>query len=112
MLAAALAQGCYYIVSGLWPLIHMESFQKVTGRKTDLWLVNTVGLLLIAVGAGLLVAAWRQEFGAGLVVIAIASAAALLAIEVTYVLKRVISPIYMADGAIEAGFIVWWAVHL
>jgi hypothetical protein len=108
----ALAQGCYYLMSGGWALVHIESFQKVTGRKTDLWLVKTVGLLLVAIGAGLLLAATQQQFGPGLVLIAMGSAGALIAIEVFYVMKRVISPVYGVDAAVESGFIIWWAAYL
>lgn len=41
-----LGQGLFYLTSGIWPLIDMPSFEAVTGRKTDKWLVKTVGLLL------------------------------------------------------------------
>ena len=75
-----MAQGVYYVVSGAWPLVHIDSFQKVTGRKTDLWLVHTVGLQVL--------------------------------IELVYVLKRVISPIYLADAVVELGFIGWWVASL
>lgn len=39
-------QGIYYVASGLWPLLHMRSFEAVTGPKRDKWLVNTVGALI------------------------------------------------------------------
>ena len=35
-----------YLATGLWPLFNIESFQQVTGPKTDLWLVRTVGVLV------------------------------------------------------------------
>ena len=60
--AVAFAQGSYFLVTGAWALVHIESFQKVTGPKADLWLVKTVGLLLVGMGAGLIVAALRQQF--------------------------------------------------
>ena len=75
-----MAQGVYYVVSGAWPLVYIDSFQKVTGRNTDLWLVHTVGLLVL--------------------------------IELVYVLKRVISPSYLADAVVELGFIGWWVASL
>ena len=28
-------QGLYFAMTGLWPLINIETFQMVTGRKTD-----------------------------------------------------------------------------
>jgi hypothetical protein len=112
MAAAALLQGACYLLSGAWALVHIESFQRVTGQKTDLWLVKTVGLLLVGIGAGLILAAMRRQFDPALILIAMASAAALLAIDVTYALKRVIPPIYLLDAAVEAAFLGWWAVCL
>jgi hypothetical protein len=53
-----------------------------------------------------------RGFAPGLVFIAMASAAALLIIEVVYVLKRVIGPIYLADALVEVGFLIWWAGYL
>ncbi len=110
MTTAAIAQGSYYLITGLWAIVHIESFQKITGPKTDLWLVKTVGLLLAVIGAGLLLAAYRQQFDPALILIAIGSAAALLVIEFVYVAKRTISRIYLLDAAVEAGLIAWWAM--
>jgi hypothetical protein len=112
MAAVAMAQGCYYVISGGWSLVDIESFQKVTGRKTDLWLVKTVGLFLVAIGAGLIVAAARQEFQPGLILVAMGAAGALLGIELVYVARRVISRIYLLDAAIEGGFAAWWVACL
>jgi len=41
------------MVIGIWSLVSIGSFQKVTGPKTDVWLVKTVGVLVIGVGAAL-----------------------------------------------------------
>src|SRR4026209_2272383 len=112
MAAGALAQGLYFVVSGAWALVHIESFQRVTGPKTDLWLVKTVGLLLVAIGAGLLLAVARRQFDPALVLIAMASATALLSIELVYVAKGVIARIYLLDALIEAGLLIVWAIYL
>ncbi len=37
-------------VGGLWPLLHMRSFEQVLGPKTDRWLVRTVAGLMLASG--------------------------------------------------------------
>ncbi|MEM5786496.1 MAG: hypothetical protein AAGU11_04200, partial [Syntrophobacteraceae bacterium] len=58
----AIVQGLYYIPTGIWPLLHMSSFLKITGPKTDLWLVNTVGLLLVVTGSVLLLAGLRNNY--------------------------------------------------
>ena len=41
-----LAEGVYFFLTGLWPVVHLPSFIAVTGPKRDLWLVRTVGLLI------------------------------------------------------------------
>jgi len=65
-------QGLYYLVTGVLPLVSIETFQMVTGRKTDHlvtgresdhWLVMTVAVLIVAVAITLLVAAWRSPRG-------------------------------------------------
>jgi len=35
--AIATKQGVYFLATGIWPLVHVQSFQAVTGRKTDNW---------------------------------------------------------------------------
>ena len=112
MTAVALAQGSFYLVTGLWSLVHIASFQKVTGPKTDLWLVKTVGALLVAIGAGLMLAAVNDQFDPSVVLIAVASAAVLLAVDLIYVYKRIISPVYLLDAVAETGLIAWWLISL
>src|SRR4051794_41935238 len=55
------AQGAYYTLTGLWPLVHMASFEAVTGPKTDDWLVRMVGLLAAVIGATLLTAGRHRQ---------------------------------------------------
>lgn len=47
-------QGIYYLVTGLWPLIHFASFERLTGPKREPWLVRTVGMLVAVIGIALL----------------------------------------------------------
>src|SRR3712207_8811708 len=42
-------------------LFRSRSFQAVTGPKTDLWLVKTVGVLVIAIGSVLCSAGLRRQ---------------------------------------------------
>jgi hypothetical protein len=53
-------QAAYYLITGLWPLVSLRTFEMVTGPKTDDWLVRMVGLLAAAIGAALLSGAWRE----------------------------------------------------
>jgi hypothetical protein len=47
----ARVQGWFYLLTGLWAILDIDSFQRVTGPKVDLWLVKTVGVLVIVIGA-------------------------------------------------------------
>jgi hypothetical protein len=43
----------YFFVTGVWPLVSIDSFQKLTGPTIDLWLVRTAGVLVGAIGVTL-----------------------------------------------------------
>src|SRR3954451_2766874 len=92
-------QGLYFFVTGVWPLVSIDTFQLVTGPKTDLWLVRTVGALITAIALALLAAAWRGRpvFEVGL--LAVVSAAVLTTVDVVYVSLGVIHPVYLLDAA-------------
>ena len=47
-------QGVYFLLTGVWPLLSIRTFEAVTGPKVDRWLVKTVGLLVAVIGASLL----------------------------------------------------------
>lgn len=107
--AAAVSQGTYYLVTGVWPFVHMRSFLSVTGPKTDLWLVRTVGGLVGVVGGALLAAGLRRRVTPELKLLGAGSAAALAAIEGYYAVRGRISPIYLADAAAEVALLATWA---
>lgn len=102
------AQGVFYFVTGLWPIIHMPSFVAVTGDKTDLWLVRTVGALLAVSG----VAFWRERLApnprGNLALLAAMQATVLALVDVIYVARGVISLIYLADAVVEALLLIAW----
>ncbi len=55
-----LAQGVYYIVSGLWPIIHFSSFTAVVRLQLVPFQAHAFAALLVVVGA-MLVEASRNE---------------------------------------------------
>src|SRR4051812_49455177 len=75
----AQAQGWFYIVTGIWPVLSGRSFQAVTGFKTDFWLAQTVGLLLAVSGAVLVRAAQKNRVTPGIILLAPGQAAGLAA---------------------------------
>lgn len=100
------AQGVLYVVTGLWPLLHLASFEAVTGPKTDDWLVYTVGLLLAVIGAVLLAALARRTLEGGVVGLAVGAALSLAAVEIVHVANGTIARIYLIDAGIETLFAV------
>jgi len=104
----AFAQAAYYLVTGIWPLVSIGTFQKVTGPKTDLWLVKTVGVIVAVIGGVIGSAALRQNKSAEIPMLAIGSAVGLIGIDVIYVAKRRIAPIYLLDALGELVLIGGW----
>jgi hypothetical protein len=106
----ATAHGLYYLFTGLWPIFHIDSFQAVTGHKSDLWLVKTVGLLIAVVGSAVFAARNRPGLLPETLIVAAGSALALGTVDVVYALRGVISNIYLLDAVLEAGLVVGWSV--
>src|SRR3954454_13702711 len=104
----AFIQAGYFLITGIWPLVSMRTFMTVTGPKTDVWLVKTVGLLVGVLGAVIGLAAWRGRITVEIVLLAVGCAAALTAIDVVYVVKRVIGRIYLTDAVAEVILIAAW----
>lgn len=94
-------QATYYILTGVWPLLHMGSFEAITGPKVDDWLVKMVGLLAATIGITLAMAVRAGRWSAEVRALAILSALSFAAIDVRYTLSGRISPIYLADAAVE-----------
>jgi hypothetical protein len=106
----ALVQGGFYAVTGVWALVDLDSFMDVTGPKTDLWLVKTVGALVTVIGGVLLTAGWRRRVTRDVLLLGIGTAASLATIDVVYVSAGRISKIYLVDAFAEVGLAVAWAL--
>lgn len=104
----AVAQGAFYLATGLWPVVHLRSFEAVTGPKADGWLVKTVGGLIAVVGGALLSGGLRRRVTPELVATAAGCAAVLAAVDLVYVARRRIPPIYLADAVTEGALIAAW----
>lgn len=103
-------QSLFYVVTGLWPLFSIRTFEAVTGPKTDRWLVKTVGLLITVIGAVLGLAAVRQRDSAETTLLAVGSAACLTAVDVVYVARGRLSKVYLLDAVAEGALIAAWGV--
>ena len=106
----ALSQGLFYAATGIWPLVHMRSFEAVTGPKVDRWLVRTVGALIGVAGGAMISAAQRGRVTPEIRALAAGSAAVLAVIDLTYVAKKRIAPVYLLDAAAELALVGAWAL--
>lgn len=99
----------YILITALWPVVDIDSFMAVTGPKTDVWLVKTVGALLIPVAVAMLVydITATAEIRP-LIILAGGTALAFILIDVNYVLRGTISVVYLADAALELVFLFGW----
>ncbi|HUG15084.1 MAG TPA: hypothetical protein VMM78_08695 [Thermomicrobiales bacterium] len=91
---AGAAQAVYYVATGEWSLVHRRSFEAITGPKIDYWLVRTVGVLVMAAGASIGIAAGLAAIGA------------------VYPIRGRISKIYLLDVVAEAALIAMWVKAL
>ncbi|WP_062544940.1 hypothetical protein [Rufibacter tibetensis] len=103
-----LIQGGYFGLTGIWPLLHMPSFLAVTGPKKEVWLVVTVGLLILSIGAALLTAAFQAVQERSPAVLGFFSAVSMGAVDVRYALNDVILDVYLLDAIPEFIFSLGW----
>jgi hypothetical protein len=108
--AALLLQSSYFIVSGLWPIFHLQSFLKVTGPKEDIWLVKTFGGMVAALGAVMLLSGIKRRGETEVGLAAGAVGATLAVADVYYVAKGRIAPSYLLDAMAELPFAFYWLV--
>ena len=106
MKTVLIIQSFYFALFSLWPLIHIKSFERVSGQKKEDWLVYTVSLLLIADAMTMGVALIADDLNLTVRVLALSSAAALIIIDVVFVYKGTLKKIYLADAFIEMIFLL------
>ena len=102
----AAVQAAYYLASGIWPIVHRASFELVTGKKHDFWLVRTVGGLAVASGASLAVSAARGKRQRETTVLALASGLVFVVADVRA--AQGYSRLYLGDALLQIAFAPTW----
>jgi hypothetical protein len=102
------AHAGYLVVTGVWPLLHRRSFEAVTGRKRDFWLVRVVGGLVAVTGFALGVSVLRGHRSREAQALAAGSAAVFSVADVWAGLNQ--SRAYFADVPAQALFTPAWFV--
>jgi hypothetical protein len=96
-----LLQGLYYLITGVWPLISMASFMAVTGPKTDIWLVKAFSIQISMMGIFFCFSVLKRDLGPNVLLLSILSSIGFIIVDVYYVIKGVIDPIYLADAVVQ-----------
>ncbi|MFJ9284826.1 hypothetical protein ACIRPE_19000 [Kitasatospora aureofaciens] len=97
----ARVQGLFNLVGGAWLLLHLRSFERVFGPRTDRWLRYTSGGLLATTG-------WTPDGGAEAVRsrrAGVGSAATLVSVDLIHVPLGRLRPTYLLDAAVQAGWL-------
>ena len=97
-------QGLYYLATGLWPLIDVKSFMIITGYKTDIWLVKTVGALIIPIALTILSNLFIRTNPLPALILCLSSAIAFTSIDLYYSLTDVINDVYQVDAVLQVCF--------
>lgn len=95
------AQGAYYLLTGIWPLIAGNSFQRVTGPKRDFWVAQTVGALLTVSGLVLLKTACGNRVIPDVAMLGGGQAAVLGAVDILCVRQPRTTPAYLLEAPVE-----------
>lgn len=101
-----IAQGIFWLITGMWGLIDIRSFMWVTGPKTDVWLVKTVSALIVSIALTLLLGAKSKGPKVPFMVLGMAGCISLSTIDFIYTSNGTISNIYLLDAAAEIAILV------
>lgn len=102
-----LIQGLFYLMTAIWPLVHIRSFEKITGPKQEHWLVYTVAVMILCSSLVFLSAATGPFMvGKEVIILSLSNIIALAGIDIVFVFKRIISKVYLLDALAELALAV------
>jgi len=109
IVALGAVQAGYYVATGALPLISMPAFERITGPKTDDWLVRTIGGLAVGLGA---VLARDASTGRTDPIVGLAGAVPFGLSSLWYGGTGRVSRVYLLDGLVEVAFAAAWLAAL
>jgi len=94
-------QGLYYVATGLWPVVAVDSYMSAAGQESHAWAARTLGAAVAAVGVALAAELVPDRVARGLAL----GTAVVLAAGATYFAARGKGvPVNVTDGLLQAGF--------
>ena len=107
-------QGFYYLVTGLWSIISIESFSSFTKYQGDYFLKHTNGILFFTLGILFIYSVFKQELIKQIPFFAFLTALGVMVVEVYY-LPKIGNPFpfwidFGIEGVIVVSFLMLFAV--
>ena len=103
-------QTVYYLITSIWALADIHSFMRITGPKTDIWLVKTVAVLLVAISFSFIASLKFRSYDISAITLAVCCCLLLTWIDCFYVWKGTISKVYLLDAVVEICLLVGWLI--
>jgi len=107
-----LIQAVYFLITAVWPLVHLTSFLAVTGDKKEIWLLETVSILLLPYCLILIHLAFTSENNVIMPIAALLSSLGLGVIEIYYFLNGTIKWVYAVDSILQFIFVFYWILYI
>jgi hypothetical protein len=105
----AILHGAYLVVGGLWPILDLEGFGRVTPPKLEGWLPKAVGACMANVGIALGAAGLRGKVARELRILGASTALSFAAMDFWHAgPRRRISRVYMLKGITQLAFAAAW----
>lgn len=101
--------GAHVLIGCAWPLLGSESYQKVMGRKEDMWLMTGVSLLFGVTGSTIARAAATNRITPEIAQLAIGASAAITGLEIVSVARGRVPPTNLIDAAGHISIMTGWA---
>ena len=101
-------QTLYYLITAAWALVDIKSFMEITGPKTDIWLVKTVSVLLLAISFCFLANLFIKTKPWPVIILAAGCCIFLAFIDFYYAGKQTISAVYFLDGIAQILLLLAW----
>jgi hypothetical protein len=95
-------QGGYYLVGGLWRLLHAHSFERVAGPKPDQFQTDVTAALFTAVGTALIAGTLKSAPRGPVRVLAISAPVAVAIIDLRH--RQQIRRLFRVEAALEIAF--------
>jgi hypothetical protein len=104
-------QGAMYVATGLWPIVHIQSFERMAGPRASRGLVRTFGAVMATVGLSLLLRGMRRSRQQTASPLGAVGSLALSMANSVYAGRGRISPVSISRVIAQTALLVAWVMR-